>query len=135
MNTFKDKYPNAFQDFFQGYIDCALWAESADIEPELDESFADCGFSVISLTEETRKKMEDDCEKFLQKAENLLDEEKNVRKDNFRFDIAGQDFWLTRNGHGAGFWDGGWHYGKELTEIANEFPECTLYLIGNKITI
>jgi hypothetical protein len=21
---------------------------------------------------------------------------------------AGHDFWLTRNGHGAGFWDGDW---------------------------
>jgi hypothetical protein len=23
---------------------------------------------------------------------------------------AGHDFWLTRNGHGAGFWDGDWDH-------------------------
>ncbi len=34
---------------------------------------------------------------------------------------AGYDFWLTRNGHGAGFWDGDWpeRYADMLT-IASE---------------
>jgi hypothetical protein len=33
---------------------------------------------------------------------------------------AGHDFWLTRCGHGAGFWDGGWpaEVGKRLTIAA-----------------
>ena len=31
---------------------------------------------------------------------------------------AGHDFWLTRNGHGAGFWDGDWseNYSKMFDE-------------------
>jgi len=36
------------------------------------------------------------------------------------------DFWLTRNGHGAGFWDGGWDHGDELAEIAHSFGECSV---------
>jgi hypothetical protein len=39
------------------------------------------------------------------------------------------DFWLTRNGHGAGFWDGDYEQnglGKKLTELADRFGECHL---------
>lgn len=42
---------------------------------------------------------------------------------------AGHDFWLTRNGHGAGFWDGDWPepYAAQLTAAAKAFGEITLY--------
>lgn len=46
-------------------------------------------------------------------------------------DMAGHDFWLTRNGHGAGFWDrspldaGG--LGDKLSDAAKAFGECDLY--------
>lgn len=45
---------------------------------------------------------------------------------------AGQDFWLTRNRHGAGFWDREELYGEEaaelLTEISHQFKECEVYV-------
>lgn len=43
---------------------------------------------------------------------------------------AGHDFWLTRNRHGAGFWDGDWPepYARTLTDAAHTFGECTLYV-------
>jgi hypothetical protein len=39
-------------------------------------------------------------------------------------DVA-HDFWLTRNGHGAGFWDGDYpkKLGEQLTELAHTFRE------------
>ena len=46
----------------------------------------------------------------------------------------GHDLWLTNEGHGAGFWDGGWDgfgegdWGEKLTKIAKEIPntlECS----------
>lgn len=42
---------------------------------------------------------------------------------------AGHDFWLTRNGHGAGFWDGDWNkqHGIHLTEVSEAFGECEVY--------
>jgi hypothetical protein len=44
--------------------------------------------------------------------------------------MAGHDFWLTRNGHGAGFWDGDLSedVGNALTEAAKKFGECHLYV-------
>src|SRR5690606_15237110 len=43
---------------------------------------------------------------------------------------AGHDFWLTRNGHGAGFWDGDWPkvLGRKLTESAHAWGECNLHV-------
>lgn len=40
----------------------------------------------------------------------------------------GHDFWLTRNNHGAGFWDGDWELGNELTELALRFGNVDVYL-------
>lgn len=42
---------------------------------------------------------------------------------------AGIDFWLTRNGHGAGFWDGGWEdeQGEALTRACRTFHKRSLY--------
>lgn len=40
------------------------------------------------------------------------------------------NFWLTRNGHGAGFWDGDYEetLGNRLTKISKTFGEATLYV-------
>lgn len=43
---------------------------------------------------------------------------------------AGHDLWLTREGHGAGFWDGDWPepYAQKLTAAAKSMGECPLYV-------
>lgn len=43
---------------------------------------------------------------------------------------AGHDFWLTRNGHGTGFWDREEIYGaytEKFTDIAQSFGEAYAY--------
>ena len=44
--------------------------------------------------------------------------------------MLAHDFALTRNRHGAGFWDGDWAepWGKILTDLAHQWPETELYL-------
>lgn len=42
---------------------------------------------------------------------------------------AGHDFWLTRNGHGAGFWDRGLGaLGERLTQAAEVYSSVDLYV-------
>ena len=50
--------------------------------------------------------------------------------DGDYWDHAAHDFILTRNHHGAGFWDGDWFepFGSLLTDLALTFPELELYL-------
>ena len=47
--------------------------------------------------------------------------------DDCNYDDLGSDFHLTRTGHGAGFWDGGWpEIGDELTKLVKPYGECEL---------
>jgi hypothetical protein len=50
------------------------------------------------------------------------------------WDYAAHDFILTRNHHGAGFWDGDWvaPWGDRLTALAQTFPQLESYLDDNK---
>jgi hypothetical protein len=67
-------------------------------------------------------------------------EDCNVFMRNNRFDLmvvdpsqAGHDFWLTRNGHGAGFWDRGLgDIGDRLSVAARAFGEVNLYVGDDK---
>ena len=46
-------------------------------------------------------------------------------------EYAGHDFWLTRNHHGAGFWDSAeiWGTNKDiLTDNTHKYREINLYI-------
>ena len=52
------------------------------------------------------------------------------------WDYAAHDFTLTRNGHGAGFWESGrWSapWGVKLTRLAKQFGELHCYLHDGEI--
>ena len=104
-------------DFLEQYLVTALWS-SID---EKDNPFDD-NYSIDDFSEEALKQADKDCDLFIEKAGDLL----NGFDDT---DIA-HDFWLTRQRHGAGFWDGDYpdEIGDKLTEIANDFRELYIYV-------
>jgi hypothetical protein len=52
-----------------------------------------------------------------------------VMMKGYTFNSLAHDFWLTRNRHGAGFWDRGLgDVGKKLTELAHSCGERSVYL-------
>ena len=120
------------QDFINGYMECAVWSSTDDNGEPLDKK----GFS---LTNKAKAAMKKDCKAFLKRAKPfLVDENRRFTLRDFSlFELAGHDFWLTRNGHGAGFWDGDWEdsAGVSLTEIAKSFGECNLYDYRRKIHV
>jgi hypothetical protein len=64
--------------------------------------------------------MEADCARFLGE---------NVQDIEGREEQAGHDFWLTRCGHGAGFFDGDWpEAGDHLTDACKKFREVNLHV-------
>jgi hypothetical protein len=100
-------------DFLNGYIECAAWC---GLNEEDDPNNAP--FSPACLEQFAK-----DCAAFESQNAALLEEwpEGDAR--------AGHDFWLTRNGHGAGFWDRGHgKLGELLTDAAHAFGECDLYV-------
>ena len=89
--------------------------ETSD-EPPLDENYTTEDIVAATLAE-----MVADCAKF--QADNEAD---LIGEDAGQ---AGHDFWLTRNGHGAGFWDGDWEEskGERLTASSKAFGEFNLH--------
>jgi hypothetical protein len=117
--------------FLASYIETALWSSNDNNGVPLDSfEYADS-----ELAEETVKAMQADCIKFQAEAEKLF-EVFNCNSNDYPISIldyhVAHDFWLTRNHHGAGFWDGDYPepLAEQLTALAHQFGESNLYL-GN----
>ena len=110
-------------DFLDGYLACALWASSTDSGEPLDGEY-----SVGDFSPECLGKMRGECLDFWKQAGALLCDD-TCKVDQWASQ-AGHDFWLTRNRHGAGFWDGDWNEpaATELTKLAHGFGEVSLYV-------
>lgn len=60
----------------------------------------------------------EDVKSFCESAGELIDSDELMSGN---FEQAGTDFHFTRNGHGAGFWDGDWSNGDKLTELSKPY--------------
>jgi len=79
--------------FLDGYLEAMAFTDFAS-----DDECADC-----DLSDELRDRAKADCEAFQRDAAELLAEA--YARDDYGAEQAGRDFWLTRCGHGVGFWD------------------------------
>ena len=122
------------EEMLSDYIYTALWTE----ESVDDQSFD--GYDIDDFTEEEKDLIRKDIEKFINLLEKKLETigDKQIIKVINKLDPIdiGGDIWLTRNGHGSGFWDrdycdieftpGNNPYGKAyklcsiMTEVADE---------------
>lgn len=106
--------------FTRAYIECLLWA-STDDETPLDENH-----SIGDIAPEALEQIKKDCYKFVTENLALLDS----TPEAYSYSSAGHDFWLTRCGHGAGFWDGDIpeNLGGPLTESSEAFGNLDPYI-------
>lgn len=104
-------------EFLKNYLIAALWSSSDSDENPLDENY-----EISDISDESLKQAQVDCELFKLKAGEILN----------KYDIphCGHDFWLTRNGHGTGFWDSGYEKndGQILTALSKEFSNVDIYV-------
>ena len=87
------------------YLECALWS-STNYGPDGDigDSFYSEGFEPDDIAPESVKAARSELADFLQDcADSGLSTDEDATDE-----MMGHDFWLTRNGHGAGFWDRGY---------------------------
>lgn len=109
------------------YIEAALFSSTDESEEGSGEPL-DQNFGPEDLDSETLAAMTRDCEEFEKRIAHLDFDGVWVRGYPASGSQIAHDFWLTRNGHGSGFWDGDWpeELGEELTEIAKSFGEVWL---------
>jgi hypothetical protein len=110
-----------FDAFTTSYLDTAIWADRPE-DCDLDEVFPDC-----------IRKIWEDCQRFQLENEQLLDAAyQSMRRDGGDrrlFDVtdAGHDFWLSRNGHGVGYWDRGLgEVGEKLHKAAAAYGQINV---------
>ncbi len=102
----------------RAYVETMLWSSTHGEEGEpMDESF-----SIRDLSREALEQSARELADFIADAE-----EADLFHDD---DMANpeHDFWLTRNRHGAGFWDGDYKYGDALTGLAHTYGEVYPYV-------
>lgn len=121
-------------DFTLGYLTCALWSSHDDRE-DADGEMLDANFTIEDFAPETLRQAIADCEKFQRENAALLESAFNSPdyrrvNDSTPEQTAGHDFWLTRNGHGAGFWDGDYpkQHGEQLTTASEAYGDVDLYV-------
>ena len=97
-------------EILESYLEAAIWTEEEEVGPA----------SINDISDESREDANKDVLKFMSIAGALLNDIEPSQ--------IGHDLWLTRNGHGAGFWDRGLgDVGDKLSDIARNMGEKSLY--------
>ena len=106
--------------FTSWYVRWALWASMDESDERVGRPM-DESYTAADLAPEALEQIRADCAKFQAEQAELIAAD---------VERAASDFWLTRNHHGAGFWDGDWpqEVGEKLTEASHAYPECSLYV-------
>jgi len=116
----------SLETFIRAYIGCAFWSES--VGGDDDTSLTNAGYDESDLSPEALKTITEDCTSFYN------DESHADALALWDDSQAGHDFWLTRNHHGAGFWDRFYGddersiAGKALTDASHAYGEVSLYI-------
>ena len=93
--------------FFTAYVEAALWSSMDESDENTGGSPLDANYDASDIADETLATMRADCEKFQADNADLLARyyDELPRTEWSPQAQAGHDFWLSRNGHGAGFFD------------------------------
>jgi hypothetical protein len=142
FNDESQKKSKNIQKIIDSYLECALWTDGEELEEqekknnqetykmdeenwdesEIKELINDPDINIHNFDEDSLIKTYLDIKKFLKIVEFAVD-------DIDESDI-GNDLWLTRNHHGAGFWDRGYEesVAQILTKAAESLGSVSLYL-------
>lgn len=105
-------------EFTRGYLECALW--TSDPEPRSGEWCESDRWNIEAIHADSLRQAIEECADFQQANRADLDEV----SDTFHATDSqhGHDFYLTRCGHGAGFWDRGYGpLGDKLSKAAKVY--------------
>lgn len=104
------------ETFFTHYLACALWSST-----DADGDGLDAIHDADDIPDHVKANLRAECADFI--AANAAD------LAGLSAEQAGHDFWLTRNGHGAGFWDRGLgELGDRLSDACEPYGSVDLYV-------
>ena len=122
-------FVEVLNSFELSYVETMCWSSTDDNGTNFDS----CEYASTEFAADTITRIKEDCFKFRTLADAAF-ESFNASSDDYpinprQFHVA-HDFWLTRNRHGAGFWDGDYPepLATKLTDLAHSFGEQDLYI-------
>lgn len=128
------------EEMLDGYIQAAMWSTNDESDEQGGDPL-DKHYSPKDLAWQTRAEMRADCLAFLQEFAEEIDLVRDEVKQAQAADcsvwaLAGHDLWLTRCGHGCGFWEtSDWPegLGKLLTHYCRGIGQVHLYVHNGRI--
>lgn len=115
--------------FTLAYIEAFMWT---NCDSGHEKEFLANELGTRRITKKSMADIISDCAAFQAHAKPLLDQAYD--RDGYDEDQAGRDFWLTRQGHGVGFWDRKMldedNLGDHLSKLAKAHGEkhmCQIY--------
>lgn len=131
-------FVNAFNEIVSSYAATALWSSvwydnEEDFTNGVNEFNLDDRYDVTDISDETMNSFRKDIADFIELLEDVEFNGSLITINDISSHMTwgqfGHDFWLTRNGHGAGFWDRGYgDFGDVLTKWAKTFGEVDLFV-------
>lgn len=122
--------PGDVDEFTRGYLECAEWCGLLDGDDiEGGRAAFDAYDDVPRWGDKALATAREDCADFQQaNAADLA---------NVDASQAGHDFYLTRNRHGAGFWDGDYpeDIGRRLTDAAHVYGSADVWFNAEEGTL
>jgi hypothetical protein len=116
--------------FTAAYIEAALWLSTDESRDDGGDPL-DKNYSADDLSDEARAKIDADCKAFYEAHEADINSRAAPMSPNCSAaERAGHDYWLNRNGHGCGFWDGRWAepIASRLDAASREAGSCDIYV-------
>lgn len=112
---------NNLDTFTKAYITAAFWTNDEHGGSGDYTTSGRVEYLIPRLDPDQVTEMVADCKRFQSETEEFI---------AGREGTAGIDFWLTRNGHGSGFWDGDWpENGDLLTQVCESYKVFDLQLL------
>lgn len=118
--------PADCDDFVRAYVEAALWSTNDETTPEGGEPL-DKNYGIENIDPMTLWGMIRDCDAF--RDQNAADLNALLEHHGIALREIARDFWLNRNGHGCGFWDGDYPepYATRLDKAAKRFGVVYLF--------
>lgn len=107
------------------YLECAVWCGTdwSDGEEDNPPTLESAGYSADDISADAVDAAMADVHEF------ILANAADIEAAGISAERVGHDFFLTRNRHGAGFWDRGLGaIGDRLTDAAHVYGEADLYV-------
>lgn len=117
-----------FEPILKAYLAAAIWTDET-LEDENGETVLPEGLTIYDFSDESVEQARKDISAFMEQAKQTWPMIEEIDPER-----VGHDLWLTRNGHGSGFWDGREFYGTHgdtLSEIARMLKPLAVVEAGS----